>query len=34
MTTGSLDDPESFAPHKDVFIDEALTWVMPVFLKD
>jgi hypothetical protein len=27
ITTGSLDDPESFAPTKDVFADEKLTWV-------
>jgi hypothetical protein len=27
ITTGSLDDPESFAPTKDVFADEKLSWV-------
>jgi hypothetical protein len=27
ITTGSLDDPERFAPTKDVFADEKLSWV-------
>ena len=27
ITTGSLDDPEQFAPTKDVFADEKLSWV-------
>lgn len=27
ITTGSLDDPESFAPTRDVFADEKLSWV-------
>jgi hypothetical protein len=27
ITTGSLDHPESFAPTKDVFADERLSWV-------
>lgn len=27
ITTGSLDDPESFPPAKDVFADEKLSWV-------
>ena len=27
ITTGSLDDPENFAPTKDVFADEKLSWV-------
>ena len=27
ITTGSLDNPDSFAPTKDVFADEKLSWV-------
>ncbi len=27
LTTGSLDDPEQFAPRKDVFPEEKLSWV-------
>jgi hypothetical protein len=27
ITTGSLNDPEQFAPTKDVFADEKLSWV-------
>lgn len=27
ITTGSLDQPENFAPTKDVFPDEKLSWV-------
>ena len=27
ITTGSLDNPDSFAPTKDVFADEKLRWV-------
>ena len=27
ITTGSLDDPEKFAPTKDVYADEKLSWV-------
>lgn len=27
ITTGSLDHPENFAPTKDVFADEKLSWV-------
>jgi hypothetical protein len=27
ITTGSLDDPERFAPTKDVYPDEKLSWV-------
>jgi len=27
ITTGSLDEPEAFAPTKDVFADEKLSWV-------
>ena len=27
ITTGSLDHPEDFAPSKDVFSDEKLSWV-------
>lgn len=27
ITTGSLDDPEHFAPNRDVFPEEKLSWV-------
>jgi hypothetical protein len=27
LTTGSLDDPESFPPNRDVYPEEKLSWV-------
>ena len=29
VTTGSLDDPDAFAPTRDTFMDEKLCWVPP-----